>query len=66
MAFAMPLDDLSAIGVSLIRFGVDDILDTTKLIDQQGDRSITIGLIYFRLQTMDLHFLMLENFPSKA
>ncbi len=36
MAFAMPLDDLSAIGVSLIRFGVDDILDTTKLIDQQG------------------------------
>jgi len=36
MAFAMPLDEQSAIGVSLIRFGVDDILDTTKLIDQQG------------------------------
>ena len=37
IAFAMPLDDRSAIGVSVIRFGVDDILDTTKLIDQQGN-----------------------------
>ncbi len=36
-AFAMPLDDRSAVGVSLIRFGVDDILDTTQLIDDQGN-----------------------------
>ena len=36
IAYAMPLDDRSSIGLSLIRFGVDDILDTTKLIDQQG------------------------------
>ena len=36
IAFAMPLDDRNAVGLSLIRFGVDDILDTTKLIDQQG------------------------------
>jgi hypothetical protein len=36
IAFAMPLDDRSAVGLSFIRFGVDDILDTTKLIDQQG------------------------------
>lgn len=36
IAFAKPLDDRSAIGVSLIRFGVDDILDTTQLIDDQG------------------------------
>jgi len=36
-AFGMPLDDQSAIGVSLIRFGVDDILDTTQLIDDQGN-----------------------------
>ena len=36
IAFAMPLDDRTAIGISLIRFGVDDILDTTNLIDQQG------------------------------
>ena len=37
IAFAMPLDDRSAVGISVIRFGVDDILDTTKLIDQQGN-----------------------------
>nr|WP_240409010.1 PorV/PorQ family protein [Flavobacterium psychrotrophum] len=36
-AFAMPLDDRSAIGVSIIRFGVDDILNTTQLIDDQGN-----------------------------
>jgi hypothetical protein len=36
-AFAMPLDDRSAVGVSIIRFGVDDILDTTQLIDEQGN-----------------------------
>ena len=37
IAFAMPLDNRSAVGISIIRFGVDDILDTTKLIDQQGN-----------------------------
>ena len=36
-AFAMPLDKQSAIGVSLIRFAVDDILNTTQLIDEQGN-----------------------------
>jgi len=36
-AFAKPLDDRSAIGISVIRFGVDDILDTTQLIDDQGN-----------------------------
>lgn len=36
-AFAMPIDDRSAWGVSLIRFGVDDILDTTQLIDSEGN-----------------------------
>ena len=33
----MPLDDRSAVGISLIRFGVDDILNTTQLIDDQGN-----------------------------
>lgn len=34
---AMPLDDKkSAIGFSMIRFGVDDIMNTTQLIDDQG------------------------------
>lgn len=35
--FAMPLDHNSALGISLIRFGVDDILNTTQLIDNQGN-----------------------------
>ncbi len=37
IAYAKPIDDESAWGVSLIRFGVDDILDTTELIDNQGN-----------------------------
>jgi hypothetical protein len=37
IAYAKPIDDQSAIGFSMIRFGVDDILDTTQLIDDQGN-----------------------------
>lgn len=37
IAFGMPIDDRSAFGISLIRFGVDDILNTTQLIDSQGN-----------------------------
>lgn len=37
IGYGMPLDNQSAIGISLIRFGVDDILDTTQLIDDQGN-----------------------------
>jgi hypothetical protein len=37
IAYGMPLDNRSAVGVSLIRFGVDDILDTTQLIDDEGN-----------------------------
>lgn len=37
IAYAKPLDDRSAVGISIIRFGVDDILDTTQLIDDQGN-----------------------------
>ena len=36
-AFAMPLDNGSAVGLSIIRFGVDNILNTTQLIDNQGN-----------------------------
>ena len=36
-AFAMPIDATSTAGVSLIRFGVDDILDTTQLVDEDGN-----------------------------
>ncbi|HET8810253.1 MAG TPA: PorV/PorQ family protein [Flavobacteriaceae bacterium] len=37
LAGAMPLDDKSAVAFSIIRFGVDDILNTTQLIDEQGN-----------------------------
>jgi hypothetical protein len=37
IAYASPIDDRSAWGISLIRFGVDDILNTTELIDSQGN-----------------------------
>jgi hypothetical protein len=36
-AFAMPIDQRSTLGVSIIRFGVDDILNTTELIDSEGN-----------------------------
>ncbi|QMU64788.1 MAG: PorV/PorQ family protein [Flavobacteriaceae bacterium] len=36
-AFAIPIDRDSALGFSIIRFGVDDILNTTELIDSQGN-----------------------------
>jgi hypothetical protein len=36
-AFAMPIDSQSALGISVIRFGVDDILNTTELIDSDGN-----------------------------
>ncbi|WP_301400168.1 PorV/PorQ family protein [Polaribacter huanghezhanensis] len=36
-AIALPIDDQSAVGISVIRFGVDDILNTTELIDSQGN-----------------------------
>ena len=37
LAYASPIDDRSAWGFSVIRFGVDDILNTTELIDSQGN-----------------------------
>ncbi len=37
LAYASPIDERSAWGISLIRFGVDDILNTTELIDSQGN-----------------------------
>ena len=37
IAYANTIDDQSAWGISLIRFGVDDIMNTTELIDSQGN-----------------------------
>lgn len=36
-SFAMPIDGRSTLGLAIIRFGVDDILNTTELIDAQGN-----------------------------
>jgi hypothetical protein len=36
-AVALPIDNKSTVGFSLIRFGVDDILNTTELIDSNGN-----------------------------
>lgn len=36
-AFAMPLDRESVVGISLIRFAVDNIIDTRALIDSGGN-----------------------------
>ena len=35
-AFSMPLDEKSAIGISLLRLGVDNIADTRSLINEYG------------------------------
>ena len=35
-AFSMPLDDKSAVGVSLMRLGVDNIADTRALVNEYG------------------------------
>lgn len=35
-AFSMPLDDQSAIGISVLRLGVDNIADTRSLINEYG------------------------------
>lgn len=37
IAYAKKIDDRSAWGASMIRFGVDDILNTTQLIDANGN-----------------------------
>jgi len=37
VSFAKPIDGESTFAVAIIRFGVDDILNTTELIDNQGN-----------------------------
>lgn len=37
IGYAKNIDNRSAFGITLIRFGVDDIMDTTQLIDSQGN-----------------------------
>src|SRR6476469_4136466 len=35
-AFSMPLDEKSAIGISLVRLGIDNIADTRALVNEYG------------------------------
>lgn len=37
LSYAQPVDALSTVGFTFIRFGVDDIFDTTELIDKDGN-----------------------------
>ena len=37
MAYAKPIDENSSFSISLIRFGVDNIMNTTRLIDAEGN-----------------------------
>jgi hypothetical protein len=37
IGMAKPIDNRSAAGITLLRFGVDNILNTTQLIDSQGN-----------------------------
>ena len=37
IAYAKPIDEQSAWGVSMIRFGVDNIMNTTELLDSDGN-----------------------------
>ena len=58
-AFAMPIDKESAIAFAIIRFGVDDILNTTELIDNQGNIDFN-RISFFLQQIMLLIWPMLE------
>jgi hypothetical protein len=60
IGYASPIDDRSAWGISLIRFGVDDILNTTELIDSQGNIDYNRTSFFPRLITVS-RFLMREN-----
>ena len=64
-AFAMPLDDRSAIGFSLIRFAIDDILDTTQLIDDQGNVNYD-RISLFSTADYGLTFSYARNLPIEG
>ena len=63
--FAMPIDDRSAIGISIIRFGVDDILNTTELIDSEGNIDYN-RISLFSAADYALNFAYARNLPVKG
>jgi hypothetical protein len=64
-AFAMPLDDKSALGISIIRFGVDDILNTTELIDSNGTIDYN-KISLFSAADYALNFAYARNLPIQG
>lgn len=52
-SLAYKINDYSAVGVSFIRFGVDNILNTTELIDNQGNLDYN-RISYFSVADMAL------------
>ncbi len=67
LAAAIPLGNQNVMGLSLYRFGVDDILNTTELIDSQGnidyDRLSTFSAADYAFQfSYAGNFFGLENF----
>jgi len=64
-AFAMPLDNESAVGISVIRFAVDDILNTTQLIDDQGNINYD-RITLFSAADYGLTFSYARNLPVQG
>ena len=65
VGFAMPIDDSSALGISLIRFGVDDILNTTELIDNNGNIDYN-KISLFSAADYALNFAYARNLPVQG
>jgi hypothetical protein len=64
-AYAMPLDNESVVGISLIRFAVDDILNTTQLIDDQGNINYD-RISLFSTADYGLTFSYARNLPVQG
>jgi len=64
-SFALPLNKESAIGISIIRFGVDDILNTTELIDSKGNIDYN-RIKLFSAADYALNFAYAKNLPVKG
>ncbi|WP_227807466.1 PorV/PorQ family protein [Lutibacter profundi] len=65
VGFAMPIDDRSSLGISIIRFGVDDILNTTELIDNEGNIDYN-RIRLFSAADYALNFAYARKLPLKG
>ena len=65
-AFAMPLDRESVIGISLIRFAVDNIIDTRALIDSGGNITPYENLPRFSNADYALTFSYAKQLPVQG